>query len=320
MRHEVLEELPELVEAGVLTPAQAAELAREARGEVVSVHGELRALLYAGVLLVAAGAGLLIRERFDQIGPLAIALGLGAAALGCLAWVVRRAPPFSWQSVPSPDLAFDYVLLLGVLLAASDLAFVEWQFRPSRELWTWHFLVVALGAGFAAFRYDSRVVLSVALSSFAAWRGVSASGIARGQDFDALDVRWNAIACGALFVALAAVLERFDRKRHFEPVMAFTGWMLVLGALASGIEEWRGGTDGWAWALLVVGGCLALWSYRHRRFGRFALGTLSFFVGAVNRLDLLRVTTGGCVGIAILALGLVALLVVAHRRLREERP
>src|SRR4029077_10919013 len=117
--------IPKLVEAGALPPEAAPRLLRVARGELVSVHWELRALLYVGVLLIPGGVGLLVKENLDRIGPVAIAVGIGLAAAAALAWVIARAPPFSWGPSPSPHLAFDYMLLLGVLLAGAELAYVE---------------------------------------------------------------------------------------------------------------------------------------------------------------------------------------------------
>jgi hypothetical protein len=71
-------------------------------------------------------------------------------------WVIRSAPPFSWGEVESPSVAFDYVLLLGLLLFASDLAYVEAQFTLLGPRWVHHLLVVASVYVVAAYRWDSR--------------------------------------------------------------------------------------------------------------------------------------------------------------------
>ncbi len=70
-------------------------------------------------------------------------------------------------------VAADYLLLLGVLLVGSDLAYVESRFRFLGPNWAYHLLVLSAIALAAAYRFDSRVVLSLGLSSFAAWRGLS---------------------------------------------------------------------------------------------------------------------------------------------------
>jgi len=319
MDPDVAQAIPELVECGILPAATAPRLLRVARGELVSVHGELRALLYAGVLLVAGAAGLLVEQNLDRIGPAAIAAGLGLAAAAALAWVARQAPPFSWREAPSPNLAFDYILLLGVLLAAADLAYVEVHFTPLGARWPWHLLIVAVLTGIAAFRFDSRVVFSLALSTFAAWRGVAAGRLGAVFWARTAAVRWNAIACGALFAVLGLALARARRKAHFEPVAVHLGWLLILGGLVSGIAE--AGRAGLAWsaALLLVGTGLAAGAFLRRRFPLFAMGVLAAYVGlsrlAIELLGLREEL--GCLWLAVTSILLILGLLAAQRRMKE---
>lgn len=317
MNPDVAKAIPELVGSGALPPAKAPELLRVARGELLSVHGELRALLYAGVLLLTGGVGLLVKENLDRIGPLAIAVGIGLAAAAALAWVIAKAPPFSWGPVPSPNLAFDYMLLLGVLLAGADLAYVEVQFTPLGAHWAWHLLIVAVLTGLAAFRFDSRVVFSLSLSTFAAWRGVSVAFFGATLLKEENAVRWNAIACGVLFVALGWGLVRSGRKAHFEPVAANLGWLLVLGGLASGMLASGNAGMAWSGALLLVGAALATGAFRARRFPLFAYGVLAAYAGlsylVIEGLDLEMM---GCFWFSITSLLLILGLLFAQRRMR----
>lgn len=314
MNPDLANAIPRLVESGTLPPEKASLFLRVARRELVSIRLELRAILYTGVLLVTAGAGLLVKENLDRIGPVAIALAIGLAAAAALGWVWRVAPPFSWGKVPSPNLAFDYILLLGILLAAADLAYLEVQFTPLGADWTWHLLIVSLLAGAAAVRFDSRVVFSLALATFAAWRGVSAARF--GLDvLEAADaVRWNAIGCGALFLLLGTGLKSSFRKAHFEPVAVNLGWLLVLGGLASGIgeESWAL----WTLALLATGAALAAGAFRFRRFPLFAYGVLGGYL-ALTRLIFTGDETLGCFWVSTTSFLVIVGLVVAQRRMRE---
>ena len=80
----------------------------------VSVHWDLRILLYLGVLLVSAGLGILLYKHIDTIGH-AILLAIAAlAAAGCFTYCFLRALPYSAGRVAPPNVWFDYVLLLGV--------------------------------------------------------------------------------------------------------------------------------------------------------------------------------------------------------------
>jgi len=315
MNPDVAGAIPRLVETGALPAAEAPRLLRVARGELVALFWELRAILYAGVLLITAGVGLLVKENLDHIGPVTLAAGIGLAAAAALAWVARTTPPFSWREAPSPNLAFDYVLLLGVLLAAADLAYVEVRFTPLGAAWPWHLLIVSLLTALAAFRFDSRVVFSLSLSTFAAWRGVSVAVLGGhvlwGRAEDA--VRWNAIACGVLFAVLGFALKRSGRKAHFEPVAVTLGWLLVLGGMASGLQSLR-----WATALLLTGAALAAGAYRFRRFPLFAFGVIAAYA-ALTRLALSGVRTEllGCSWFFVTPLLVIAGLILAQRRMRE---
>jgi predicted membrane protein DUF2157 len=314
MNPDVARAIPEMVASGLLTPEQAAAALRPARGEILSIRAELRAVLYLGVLAVTTGVGFLLKENLDRIGPGTIALALGLAAVAILAWVERKAPPFSWGKAASPHLALDYLLLLGLLLVAADLAYIEVKFTPLGANWVYHLLLVAALYGLAAFRYDARLIFSLALSTFAAWRGVAASRLGLPWEYSAAVVRWNAIAVGVFFLAFGWALRRFDRKAHFEPVATWLGWLLILGALATGIAEsatWAA----WCLALLVVGTALAIVAARLRRFGLFALGVLAAY-GALGRfvVEVVPAEEFGCLwffGSSILLL--VALIFSAHR-------
>lgn len=320
MNPDVATAIPRLVDAGILPAEAAPRLMRVARGELVSVRAELRAILYLGVLLVTGGVGVLVKENLDRIGPLAIAVGIGLAALAAHGWVARIAPPFSWREAPSPHLGFDYLLLLGVLLAAADLAYVEVRFTPLGEHWIWHLLIVSLLTALAAFRFDSRVVFSLALSTFAAWRGVSVAHLGQGFLWSRVEseLRWNAIACGVLFAALGFVLARTDRKAHFEPPAMYLGWLLILLALGSGMDakNW----PAWSVALVVTGLGLAAVTFLLRRFPLFAFGVLAAYAGATRiALSSNGMMDFGCFWFFLSPLAVIGVLVLAQRRMRESR-
>jgi len=322
MNPDVVRAIPDLEKRGLLPREKTRRLLRVTRGELVSIHQELRALLYLGVLLLVSGVGLLLKEnleRIESIGPVTLALVIALAAAAAFFWVLQTAPTFSWQETPSPHLAFDYVLLLGVLLTAADLAYVETQFTPLGANWPWHLLLVSLFMTALALRFDSRVVFSLALSTFASWRGVSASLVTDSLWRDpGVAVRANALGCGVLFVLLGALLLQADRKAHFEPVAAHLGWLLILGALASGALDSGGRALLYAVGLLACASGLAAYAFYHRRFPLFALGVVGMYIG-VSRL----VTEGLDSWVLDAAWFMVSSLLVifglmrAHRILRE---
>jgi hypothetical protein len=317
----------------VLSADQAALFGRVARAELATLAPLLDAALYLGVVTIVGGAGLLLAARAGDLGPLALALVIGLAALACLAWVARQAPPFTRGVAPAPGFALDYVLLLGALLAAADLAFVEVRFTPLGPRWSWHLLVVAVGFGALAVRYDSRPLFGLALANLAAWRGVAVLTTEQALlpwAFAGADVavRANAIACGGLFIGLGAWLLRARLKPHFEPVATLLGWALVLAGVAGGIGS---GPAAMAWELALLGlGLFLAWrawpaegGRRSEAAGRYWL--LVMGVGAAW-IALLAVTLPAfndpalaLLYVAGTAAAVVAALVRAQRARRSQR-
>ena len=319
MNPDVVSAVARLRARNVLSGEQAALFDRVARRLLVSLRFEIRALLYVGVLLLTSGVGLLVKEHHREIGPWAIAVAIGLAAAGCLFWVGRTAAPFSWGEVPSPNVAFDYVLLLGLLLFASDLAYIEVQFTLLGANWAHHLLVVGLVYVVAAYLRDSRTVLGLALTTLAAWRGVSIS-LASAWKSQPDDLRENALVLGVAYLAAAALSVWLGRKAHFEPVLANAGLVLVLGALMSGALD-----DGTAWAiwlavLLVVAGIVMWHGFRLDRSLYFAQGVVAAYIGLLRLLFRPFRHVDSSIPLflaALLGLGMLFVIFAAHKRMQD---
>jgi hypothetical protein len=311
--------IPHLREQGILTEEKAAFLLRIARSELVSIYPEIRLLYYAGVLLIASGAGLLIAENYKSIGPMIVAVALGIAAAASIITAARMAAPFSWEETPSPSISFDFLLLLGVLLGSADIGFIEYQFTPLGTNWPWHLLIVSLLILCVAIRYDSATVFSLALSTFAAWRGVSISLIEKPLwKASSESLRWNAVACGVLFVLLALYLVHSRRKAHFEMVALSLGWLLILGAFVSGCLN--DGLLTWShiFLLAITGAGLSWHSFVRKRFLLFIFGVLGLYVSLTTIVfKTVFSFPFKLVWIAATSLVLIGILWKAQNRMRE---
>ncbi len=319
MNPEVADAIGVLTEKGILSPDQSATLLRVARRDLVSIRFELRALLYAGVLLAVSGVGLFLKQNQERIGPVTIASLLAAAAVGCFLFVLRRSPPFSWSACGESHVASDYLLLLAVLLIGSDLAYVESRFRFLGADWAYHLLVVSVIAIAAAYRFDSGVVLSLGLSSLAAWRGLSTRIPMESRFSDRPgEIRANALACGVLFLAAAFVSVRTKRKAHFEPVFAAFGWLLLFGGLLSGVFEDKFGWPLWEIAAFGAAAAVIAFAYRFRRLFDFTVGVIAGYL-ALLRPWKASVATDEVFffGVAVSSLAVVVLLAATYRRMRR---
>jgi len=211
------------------------------------------------------------------------------------------------------------VLLLGLLLFASWLGYVEAQFGLLGLAWVHHLLIVGGVYLLAAYRWDSPIVLGLAITTLAAWLGVSlnlVSLVAHGGG----RLRANALALGALYVAAAVLSVRLDRKPHFEAIYANAGLFLILGALVSGAlrDEWSRGI--WLAALLAVAGVIMWLAFHLRRSLYFAQAVLAAYVGLLRLLFAPfrhEASSLPLVLAALLGIGALTVIFSAHKRMIE---
>lgn len=163
-------ELAGLNDAGALDAEKAAPLIAAERREVVSIYPELRMLTWAGVMLISWGVGLYITKHLDDIGPLAIAAAIGIASVACYAWAF-------WKRRRQAALVDDYVLLLAALLASADVGYIEYHYHLLGSSWPAHFLFLAVLHAATAYFFQSRLVLSLSVTSLAAWLGIERRGV-----------------------------------------------------------------------------------------------------------------------------------------------
>ncbi len=273
------------------------------------------------MLLAAGGLGLFLKENHERLGPFFIAAIVGAAALACLAYVIRRAPPISWNATESPHVAVDYLLLLAMLLIAADLAYVEAQFRWLGPNWAYHLLAVSVLYFAAAYRFDSRAVLTLALTSFAAWRGVEVGMPFLGRVAESGTpglVRANAIGCGLLSIAAGALSLKLRRKPHFEKVYVKAGLLLVFGAMVNGAwSDHHRVWSVWLVGLFLAAGLVLFVSYRLRRPLDFGIATAALYLGGLWILQDLGLKPSTMLAVAGWSVAAVVILVAATRRMRR---
>src|SRR4029079_12464458 len=167
----MVERLSRWKDEGAITSAQFEQFGAIVRKDRFSVSLELNALLYLGVLSIAAGLLWTVRTHFTDLGDSAIVLALSAIIAVCVWHCCSRARPHSPGEVESPTAIFDYVLYLGCLVFAIELAFVEMRFALLKDAWDTYVLASAAVFFAAAYRFDNRFVLSLALSTLGAWFG-----------------------------------------------------------------------------------------------------------------------------------------------------
>ena len=313
--HSLENELHDLRSAGALDAAAATQAIALERRTLFSVFDELRVALYAAVALVISGVGILVKEHLDRIGPLTLIFALATAGVACYVPAIRAKSRGKNQSTVT-----DYLLLLGALIVSADVGYAESQIQLLGANWSRHLLILTAFHAFTAYTLESRLILSVALTSLAGWFGIErGTGNSSPWHFATPELGLRALLCAAVILAWRAIDQRMNAARfretfeHFAANLAFwgvLGWcsdahMRVIGVIAllllaaiSIRKALRSGVESFA----VYG------------VGYTALG-LSLVVAQVTDLTLVGATL-----VLVIVLIAAAVLRRLHDVLKESRP
>ncbi len=255
--------LKKMEEGRILKASQGLLLLDLHEKRIVPVHQELRVLLYAGLLLIIAGAGWTVKTHFASLGDLAVISALSLCAAAAFLYVVRKGPGFDRGRVASPSMAFDYILFFGCAFFAMDIAYLETRFGMLGSGWMHYLLLSTLLFGALAFRYDNRLVLSMALSSLAAWFGFTLSDVSVFR-FDAY-WRFYAIAYAMVVFTAGLLSHRLAVKKHFFDIWLNFAIHFLCLALLAGVFEYKILS---LYFPLLAAACVltAMYALRSRRF------------------------------------------------------
>jgi len=311
----ILTRLEEWKEQGVLSPEQHALLAGLASGEPFSIFVELHILLYAGILAFVAGLGWTVSTWSQQLGDVLVLTVLSAMFVACFWYCFSRAPAWSALETPAPTRVFDYVLYLGSLIWAVELAYLENRMHLLSGQWDQYLLATAGLFFFLAYRFDNRFVLSLALSSLAGWFGLTISHWQGHQD---AEYRHYAILYSLLIGAAGAALQHRGVKPHFLGTYLNVAANVLFWAVLSGVFVRESSS---LWFLALVGACGAslAWGLRRRQFSFVAFAAVYGYVGLSSiLLRGLHSDTDILGYFVITGIGMLIMLVVIARRFGRE--
>jgi hypothetical protein len=276
----ILTRLEQWKERGITSPEQHTLLAGLSRGEPISLYLELNILLYAGILAFVAGLGWTISTWSQQLGDVLVLAILSAILAACFWYCFSRAPAWSPAESPSLSLVFDYVIYLGCLIWSVELAYIENRFHVLSGQWDLYLLATAGLFFFLAYRFDNRLVLSLALSALAGWFGLTISHWPSHQDSE---YRQYAILYSLIVSAAGAILQRRGLKPHFFATYLNIAANVLFLALLSGVFN-REGYAVWLLALLAACGASLAWGLARRQFSFVAYSAVYGYVGVSSIL------------------------------------
>jgi hypothetical protein len=302
---------------GAITGAQFDAISALVRKDRYSVFLELNMALYLGVLALVAGIGWTVTTHSARLGDAAIVSSLAVVFGWSLYYCFARALPYAHRQVEPPSLAFDYVLYLGCLVLAIELGYLESRFHLFGADWD-HSLLLASVVFFAlAYRFDNRLVISLALSSLAAWFGVRAFRV--GMLFGG-SPRAYELAYGGLVAVAGAAFHRAGIKKHFLETYLHISVNVLFVALVSGAGSRDAEWPLYLLALLGLAGLAVVEGVRFKRFAFVVYGVLYGYAGISARLlrEMSSFTSVLTYFVVSATMVIVALVVVARRFGREE--
>lgn len=185
--------------------------------KLLSLHWELRTILYLGVLLLSSGIGMLVYQHIDTIGHQAILAMMAGVCAWCLYYVHKHSLPYANALVQQASPFFDYLVLLGCLLFSVFVGYVQYQYKPFGAHYGLLVLVPTLLSFYLAYRFDHKGVLSIAISGLASTFGLSLTPrqLIDGNDFSDLSVVITALFLGIILAVWAWYSDKKNIKQHF---------------------------------------------------------------------------------------------------------
>ncbi|SDM76010.1 DUF2157 domain-containing protein [Pedobacter antarcticus] len=220
---------------------------------VFSLHREIRMILYAGILMLSTGLGILIYQNLDSIGHQVILALITAITAGCFWYTFKNQSPYQQEKQNSTNVAADYILLFGCVSLLSLLAYLQFQYDFFGTRYGLATFIPTVILFFMAYRFDHQGVLGMAITNLALWMGVSISpqvlfGLTRINESPLI---WTYVSLALLLITAAYLSEWFRIKPHFKFIyLHFGSHILHLSMLTAWFAY--SGSYNWIYLLLTI--------------------------------------------------------------------
>ena len=317
----------ELHAAGILSEASLQKVkARDAR-RLISVHWEIKTLMYLAVLLLSGGLGILIYKNIDSIGHNVILFFLVLLCAGCYYYCFKYKRPFSLSRVASPNTLFDYLLLLACLTFISFVAYLQYQYVFFGNRYGLASFIPMVVLFLSAYYFDNIGILSLGITNLAAWLGITVTPleILKDNDFNNTTIILTGLLLGAFLIATALFSERNDFKKHFQFTYTNFGMHILFICCIAAMFHFENVYLLW---FLLLGG-IAYYFYTRalseRSFYIMLVTALYAYIGigyvVVRILSMMNSLTVGAVYLGLIyfiasGIGLVLFLIKANKKIK----
>jgi hypothetical protein len=207
----------QLIKDGILSQEQGARIADFESDKAMTVHWELRTILYLGILLFMTGLGILVYLNIDTIGHTVIIGAIAAACIACFYYGVKKRRPYSNEEIIHESPLYDYVVLLGCLLFGLFIGYLQFQYSVFGLHYGLATILPAILYFVTAYLFDHKGILSLGITGFAASAGVSITPmrLLEYNDFDSMQIIIASILVGSVFAGFSKWADMRGIKKHF---------------------------------------------------------------------------------------------------------
>jgi hypothetical protein len=253
---------------------------KEQQEQPVSLFTDLHALLYAGILLLATGLGVLLYKNIDGISHATVVAIIALLCIGCFIYCFKKLPGFlPVKQIVVHPLA-DYILLLGCLLLLTLTGYLQYQYNLFDNHWGLATFIPMVLLFFFAYYFDHPGVLSLAITNLAAWLGITVTplNILKSNNFSDPHLFYSGIALSTGLFAVAYISGKKKLKAHFGFTYQSFGIHLLFICLLAGMFYYE--RFYFIWFLFIAGLTATMWFYaiRKRSFYFFVTTVLYCYV------------------------------------------
>jgi hypothetical protein len=249
---------------------------KEQQKQPVSLFTDLHALLYAGILLLATGLGVLIYKNIDSMSHATVVAVIALLCIGCFVYCFKELPGFSPVKQMITHPLADYILLLGCLLLLTLTGYIQYQYNLFGNHWGLATFFPMVLLFFFAYYFDHLGVLSLAITNLAAWLGITVTplNILKSNNFSDPHLFYSGIVLGIGLLSVAYISGKKNIKAHFGFTYQNFGIHLLFICLFAGMFYYE--RSYFIWFLFIMGLTAIMWFYsiKNRSFYFFVTAVL----------------------------------------------
>src|SRR3954454_21908489 len=187
---------------GIITATELEHIEHYESSKLFSVYWEIRTILYAGILLLTSGIGILVYKNIDTIGHQTILAAIALAIVACFYYLQKHKQPYSNKEVKNVSPLFDYIALLGCLLFGTFVGYLQFEYHPFGNLLWLATLLPALLFLYCAYGFDHKGLLALGITGITSTLGLSIAPmqLLDNNNFTDFSLLLTALALGFTFL------------------------------------------------------------------------------------------------------------------------